>query len=170
MTGPNRPPMRDRLAQALAGHGGSKAFLADGHEWEHARAAWYAHADVVLAELKPELDALAEYENAVTWMTNCTSCARLLDASIRENERAGRAQEAIDRVVAALPAYSRPVHGDTSRGVQMGWDEARKAALGALAEAAEGDKRRTPEIDRSLTARSGGDEGVVMPGPVLEGW
>lgn len=29
---------------------------------------------------------------------------------------------------------------------------------------------RVPEIDRSLAARPGGDEGAVMPGPVLEGW
>ena len=53
-------PLRQRIAEALAGHAGSKAFLADGHEWEHARSAWYAHADAVLAELKPELDALAQ--------------------------------------------------------------------------------------------------------------
>jgi hypothetical protein len=49
--------LREQLAEALAGHGGSKAFLADGTEWEHARAAWYAHADAVLPIIQ---DALRE--------------------------------------------------------------------------------------------------------------
>lgn len=56
--------LRDRLAEALAGRAGSKAFLADGREWEHMRSAWHAHADVVLAELKPELDRLAQLQAA----------------------------------------------------------------------------------------------------------
>ena len=60
---PNNPAateatdLRTRLARALAGHAGSKAFLADGAEWDHMRAAWYAHADVVLGELRQELAA-----------------------------------------------------------------------------------------------------------------
>jgi hypothetical protein len=95
-------PLRQRIAEALAGHAGSKAFLADGREWEHARAAWYAHADAALAELKPELGRLADYENRITWETSCGSCARILDSSIRETERA-------DRAVAAL-AHARSLH------------------------------------------------------------
>ncbi|WP_393075162.1 hypothetical protein [Streptomyces sp. LN704] len=51
--------LRDRIAEALAGHAGSKAFLADGTEWEHARAAWYAHADAVLAVLPATADQAA---------------------------------------------------------------------------------------------------------------
>jgi hypothetical protein len=57
-----------------------------------------AVADAVLAELKRELDAFAEYENAINWMTTCTSCARVLDSCIRETERAERAEATIDRV------------------------------------------------------------------------
>jgi len=42
---------RERIAEALAGHAGSKAFLADGSEWDHARDTWRAHADVALKAL-----------------------------------------------------------------------------------------------------------------------
>ncbi|WP_406123033.1 hypothetical protein OHQ89_12610 [Streptomyces canus] len=96
----SRGPLRQRLAEALAGHAGSKAFLADGREWEHARTAWYTHADVVLAELKPELDALAEYEHTINWMTTCTSCARILDSAYSETMRAETAEAALARVQA----------------------------------------------------------------------
>ena len=65
-------PLRERLAEALAGHAGSKAFLADGREWEHARTAWYAHADVVLAELQQHLD-IGDEE---AW---CKTCRRVWD-------------------------------------------------------------------------------------------
>ena len=57
-------PLREQLAEALAGHGGSKAFLADGTEWEHARSAWYTHADAVLpiiqSALRDQRDRQAE--------------------------------------------------------------------------------------------------------------
>jgi hypothetical protein len=72
MTATPENPLRERIAEALAGHAGSKAFLADGREWEHARTAWYTHADVVLAELKPELD-IGEEE---AW---CKTCRRVWD-------------------------------------------------------------------------------------------
>ncbi|MFM9616816.1 hypothetical protein ACKI14_02500 [Streptomyces turgidiscabies] len=58
-----RPGLRDDIAQALAGHAGSKAFLAEGREWEHTRTAWYAHADAALTVLYrewPWLRATAE--------------------------------------------------------------------------------------------------------------
>lgn len=44
-----------------------------------------------------DLDALyarlADYENRITWDTTCASCARILDSSIRETERANQAEE-----------------------------------------------------------------------------
>jgi hypothetical protein len=58
----------------------------------------YGEADAVLAELKREMDALAEYENAITWLTTCLACARVLDSGIRETERAERAEAAHDAV------------------------------------------------------------------------
>ncbi|MFI2314113.1 hypothetical protein AMK17_25250 [Streptomyces sp. CB00072] len=51
--------LRDRMAEALAGHAGSKAFLADGHEWEHARTGWFAHADAALSVLPAPALAVA---------------------------------------------------------------------------------------------------------------
>lgn len=57
------PDLRERIAEALAGHAGSKAFLAEGPEWDHARDAWRAHADDALAVRDDELDRLRA-ENA----------------------------------------------------------------------------------------------------------
>lgn len=51
-----------------------------------------AVAEAILAELKPELASLAGYENTINWMTTCTSCAQVLDSSIRETERAVKAE------------------------------------------------------------------------------
>ncbi|MFF7631430.1 hypothetical protein [Streptomyces cyaneofuscatus] len=51
--------LRAAMAEALAGHAGSKAFLADGHEWEHARTGWYAHADAALSVLPAAALAVA---------------------------------------------------------------------------------------------------------------
>ncbi|TGZ14712.1 hypothetical protein DV517_61950 [Streptomyces sp. S816] len=59
---------------------------------------WAAMATAVLAELQPELDRLADYENRITWETTCEFCARILDSSIRETERRERAEAAIARV------------------------------------------------------------------------
>lgn len=53
--------------------------LRDAGEWLPLSAR-RAVARAVLVELKRELDALAEYENTINWMTTCTSCARALAA------------------------------------------------------------------------------------------
>jgi hypothetical protein len=58
--------------------------------------------DAVLETLNPELAAHAEYENAVNWMTECTSCARLLDSCYAETIRAEQAEAKL----AALTAKS----------------------------------------------------------------
>ncbi|MFJ3043668.1 hypothetical protein [Streptomyces tendae] len=71
-----------------------------------------AVAMAVLAELKRELDAFAEYENAINWMTTCTSCARMLDASHRELERAEAAEELLRRYVdLAAVTHKYPITG-----------------------------------------------------------
>src|SRR5439155_8616831 len=54
-----------------------------------------------VAVLTQERDAartkLANYENAITWDTTCTSCAAVLDSSIRETERREQAEAERDR-------------------------------------------------------------------------
>ncbi|MFF8590006.1 hypothetical protein ACF061_00960 [Streptomyces sp. NPDC015220] len=78
-------------------------------------------ANAVLAELKRELDALAEYENAINWMTTCTSCARVLDASIRELERAERAEAALAEALSGKrSATSRSGTEETGQPGQFG--------------------------------------------------
>ena len=42
--------------------------------------------------LTPELSAWAEYENAVTWHTECLSCANMLTSCIQETVRAEKAE------------------------------------------------------------------------------
>ncbi|MFI1889852.1 hypothetical protein [Streptomyces jumonjinensis] len=50
--------LRERLARALAGHAGSRAFLAPGPEWEHTRSVWLAHADAALTVRDTEMEQL----------------------------------------------------------------------------------------------------------------
>lgn len=43
--------------------------------------------DAAVSALKPELDELLHYRNAITWETSCLSCSRILDnARTREEE------------------------------------------------------------------------------------
>jgi hypothetical protein len=86
--------LRDRIAESLAGHAGSKAFLADGHEWEHARAAWYAHADAVLAVLPVVADQTAEIERL----------RMALAAETREVKYWRPLAQRLDRAASQLPA------------------------------------------------------------------
>jgi hypothetical protein len=79
-----RALLRNRTAQALAGHAGSKAFLAKGTEWDHARAAWYAHADAVLeafsgaqeiTERVRQAVYIADTEDHTDWQRGFRACA-----------------------------------------------------------------------------------------------
>jgi hypothetical protein len=45
---------------------------------------------------------LAEYENAITWNTSCTSCARVLDSSYAETVRREQAEAKLAAVRASL--------------------------------------------------------------------
>ncbi|MGW0032079.1 hypothetical protein ACWDXD_19915 [Streptomyces sp. NPDC003314] len=91
--------LRQQYAEALAGHAGSKAFLADGHEWEHVRSVWYAHADAVLTVRDAEMErmkllvaASSEDGQAVRM------AAQYAERAIENGERAERAQAALDAV------------------------------------------------------------------------
>lgn len=124
--------LRTRLARALAGHAGSKALLADGPEWDHMRAAWYAHADTALAELKRELATLAEYENAITWQTDCLSCARILDSCIRETERAEKAEATTTRVIALYDQWVNAGPPPLGTSMARWWDRRLVEIRGAI--------------------------------------
>ncbi|MER7046743.1 hypothetical protein [Streptomyces jumonjinensis] len=50
--------LRERLARALAGHAGSRAFLASGRVWDHHRAVWHDLADAILAARDTEMEQL----------------------------------------------------------------------------------------------------------------
>lgn len=89
-------PLAQRVAAALYEHS------IPGYRWAAAHPddliAYGADGDIAIHALKPELDRLADYENRITWYTTCESCARILDSSIRETERAEQAEAALDRV------------------------------------------------------------------------
>ncbi|MDN3244123.1 hypothetical protein [Streptomyces sp. ZSW22] len=78
------------------------------------------------------LDALYEQLDAAEAGEPQRQLATAREALASATTRAARAEAAIARVRAALPPYTAPVHGDTSRGIQIGWDRARDAVLAAL--------------------------------------
>jgi hypothetical protein len=48
-----------------------------------------------------------DYENRITWHTTCGSCARVLDSSIRETERAVKAEAAVARARALANQWTK---------------------------------------------------------------
>lgn len=52
---------------------------------------------------------LAELENAVTWNTSCTSCARVLDRSVADYERAEKAEGKLARITGACRSIPSPI-------------------------------------------------------------
>jgi hypothetical protein len=93
-----------------------------------------AIADAILAQLPEaepddasELESMrlkvADYENRITWNTNCGEHARLLDSCRANEERAERAEVALSQAVAALRRLSLP---DCM--ARIGQDEVRERA------------------------------------------
>lgn len=101
-------PLRQRVAAAIHRYDNHHALSGNDVPSKH----HLGEADAVLTELKRELDALAEYENTINWMTTCTGCARVLDSCIRETERAERAEAALARIQAI--ADEHPAGIDTA--------------------------------------------------------
>lgn len=57
-------------------------------------------------EIKRLRAIVADYENTMTWETTCHNCAALLDSSIRETERAERAEAVVERVRSEIAAIT----------------------------------------------------------------
>lgn len=123
--------LRQRLAEALMrwAEGNNDPKYARIRRPETVTANAYGRADAVLAELKRELDALAEYENTINWHTTCTSCARILDSAHRETERAEKAEAALREVLAVAEVID-------ANGIKWAADSIRRAAAKALHEPA----------------------------------
>jgi hypothetical protein len=116
--------LRDQIAAALYEWSCQPYRWADAHPDD--LAAYRADADAVLRvpALRDMQERIADYENRITWETNCGSCARILDASIREHERAERAEAALDRV--------RAIAQDHLHDSDHGTDPCAAAILAAL--------------------------------------
>ncbi|MFL4904866.1 hypothetical protein ACJ6WF_17165 [Streptomyces sp. MMS24-I2-30] len=99
-TNPAPADLRQRIAEALMrwAEGGNDPKYATLRRPETVTRNAYGRADAVLAELRPELDRLGDYENRINWGTSCGSCGHVLDSSIRETDRAEKAEAAVARV------------------------------------------------------------------------
>ncbi|MFE0088793.1 hypothetical protein [Streptomyces sp. NPDC059016] len=114
---PAPPPdgVRDQIAETLAGHAGSRAFLTDEPGWDHARAAWHAHADAVLRVpvIAEALDAAAAVERV---REACRGAVLKGEAYARESITDGEALlhlgtgyiDAATRILAALDRQEPP--------------------------------------------------------------
>lgn len=76
------------------------------------RGAWYAEArrnearaDRAEAEVKRLSAAVVEYESCITWDVTCKQCARYLDESIREHDRAEQAEARLAKVAALCASH-----------------------------------------------------------------
>lgn len=90
--------LREQVAQALYDH------LTGDHRadspWEAVKAGYLDAADAVLRvpAIRDMRERIVDYENRITWETSCGSCARVLDSSILEHERAEKAEAAVEQV------------------------------------------------------------------------
>ncbi|MFE4867679.1 hypothetical protein [Streptomyces sp. NPDC056682] len=100
------PDLRQRYAEAMAGCAGSKAFLADGREWEHMRAAWYAHADAVLAVRDAELEQLKA--RIVTLEHVAAGNKRHVQLIVPDLERAEAALDRVRALAADMRTWCSP--------------------------------------------------------------
>lgn len=87
-TSSSRADRRQQYAEALAGHAGSKAFLADGDEWNHMRSVWLAHAEVAIREADRELRTQQDRQiEQATEILNKYADAEIQNARLRERLR-----------------------------------------------------------------------------------
>jgi hypothetical protein len=63
-----------------------------GHDLDALGDPLMAVAEPFLAEIAKLTAKISDYENAINWNTTCFSCAAVLDSSIREHERAEKAE------------------------------------------------------------------------------
>lgn len=94
-------------------------------------------ADAALRILHPQLSSWAEYENAITWHTECLSCANMLSSCIKETVRAETAEK-------ELADYEENVVGEMN---ERAIDAARKIAE---LEAQLAEHRQAADVTRQL--------------------
>ena len=71
-------------------------------------------ADDTPAEMLEHIAATGEQVNAITWGTACLSCARVLDGSIQETERAEKAEAERDRLAKELADWRAAAYKATA--------------------------------------------------------
>jgi hypothetical protein len=137
--------LRDRIAEALAGHAGSKAFLAEGHEWEHARAAWYAHADAVLSVLPASVDRSDVLrEEAALIVRHCPDHGPQDQAGAWMDCHCAVADDMERRAAGETPGEAKPWLSDSARigrALIWSWTDIGKGAFGEGYRAAQEEAR-----------------------------
>lgn len=73
-------------------------------------------AEAKLAEMKA---LVASYEHRISWFTACENCATILDSSIKETERAVKAEASLAEAEALLEKYRKRMAGGDERTHQI---------------------------------------------------
>jgi hypothetical protein len=139
--------LRDRIAEALAGYAGSKAFLAEGHEWQHARTAWYAHADAALSMLPASVNR-ADVLRDFLWRLEQSAGGAAAEKFLDDNPE-------LRRVAAETPGEAKPWLSDSARigrALIWSWTDIGKGAFGEGYRAAQAEARALLEGQRGTDA------------------
>lgn len=111
----------------------------------------------VMAVVSPAVMRLAELENTLEWHTTCTSCARMLDSSIRETSRREQAEDLVESArhliatVAGQEPSDWPQHHSGWYTLAEAW-EADYQAFAADAPAGKAEPAAEPEPETVLDA------------------
>ena len=132
--------LRDQIAEALAEHSltlhglhGRPSYI-DPRTERIVRENAASRADAAMSVVAPKLEQLrkelAELRGALNWQTSCTSCARVLDASIKETQRAELAEAAIERARDELDSWQETIDSGVMRDSE--WEQCLAANLPIL--------------------------------------
>jgi hypothetical protein len=94
-------------------------------------------ADNIEAENKKLRELISDYENRISWDTTCGTCARWLDASIKDHERAEKAEAHLEVAKAAITAAINNLNDWTANSRASLVRRDLSTALTALSEAPE---------------------------------
>jgi hypothetical protein len=87
-----------RIGEAVASHAALVTAIETHQVGSRERAGLIRQRDLAMTEAAKLREKLASYDSAISWATSCTACARTLDGSIADHDRA----EAAEAKLAAL--------------------------------------------------------------------
>jgi hypothetical protein len=113
------PPWLEKLTDRERIHAIVRAVAAchESHRGHDDAEAHEQHCSATMAEhfLAKMLGRLVQLENALEWGTSCLSCAAVLDSSIRDHERAERAEGKLAELTASGQAVAKAIAAERQR-------------------------------------------------------